>query len=224
LEVLGRQQVEEVVSRLIGVMDTSAQAQANPQAPNVRMTTCKIAVASPDRSRDRVVFLYQEQALSGNLSQPYRQRFLRISPSNNLQIESAGFKPKNLQRWVGFCQRSADKRVVQIEDLGTTECSVFLKREGENYVGETQPGGCPTNFKGAVRITNRVVLYQTGMDTFDRGFDAAGNLVWGAKEEPYQFRSIELGGKSKFKSQNLLNKLPVKNPNISPDIWPKPLT
>jgi hypothetical protein len=29
------------------------------------------------------------------------------------------------------------------------------------------------------------------MDTQDRGFDAAGNLVWGAKEQPYQFRWVE---------------------------------
>jgi hypothetical protein len=192
LQIRGRQQVEEVVSHLVGVMDTSAQAQANPKAPKVRITTCKIAVSNPDLSPAGAVFLYQEQALLQNLSKPYRQRFLRISPSKELQVESAGFKPANPKSWVGFCQQPEEKRIVQINDLGTTECSVFLKREGENYIGETQPGGCPTNYKGAVRITNRIVLHRSGMDTLDRGFDAAGNLVWGAKDdEPYQFRWVK---------------------------------
>ncbi len=35
-----KQQVDEVVSHLDGAMDTSAQAKAKPNAPNVRITTC----------------------------------------------------------------------------------------------------------------------------------------------------------------------------------------
>jgi hypothetical protein len=52
-----QQQVGEVVSHLVGVMDTSAQAQANPKAPNVRMTTCKVSVENTKKS-PKVVFLY----------------------------------------------------------------------------------------------------------------------------------------------------------------------
>jgi len=29
------------------------------------------------------------------------------------------------------------------------------------------------------------------MNTWDRGFDATGNQVWGAKDKPYQFRRID---------------------------------
>ncbi len=39
------QQVKEVISHLDGAMDTSAQANANPKAPNVRITNCKVKVA-----------------------------------------------------------------------------------------------------------------------------------------------------------------------------------
>jgi len=187
------QQVDEVVSHLVGVMDTSAQATANPKAPQVRMTTCKVRVQTtePSTSRFQPVFLYQEQALQQRLSQPYRQRFLRIAPSADGQkVESAGFKPSTPQNWVGLCNQPEAKRVVPLNDIGKTECSVFLRRDGNQYIGETQASGCPTNYKGAVRITNRIILHQTGMDTLDRGFDAAGNLVWGAKEEPYQFRWV----------------------------------
>jgi hypothetical protein len=188
-----KQQVDEVVSHLVGVMDTSAQASSNPKAPNVRMTTCKVTVETPTPSTAsfQPVFLYQEQALQQHLSQPYRQRFLRISANSDVQkVESAGFKPPNPQAWVGLCNQPEVKRVVQLSDIGKTECSVFLRPDGNNYIGETQASGCPTNYKGAVRITNRIILHQTGMDTMDRGFDAAGNLVWGAKEAPYQYRWV----------------------------------
>jgi hypothetical protein len=138
------------------------------------------------------VFLYQEQALSQKLGSPYRQRFLQITPSADGQsIESRAFRPPKPETLNGLCDRAEDKRVIQQSDLGDRTCSVFLKSSGESYVGETPSEGCPTSVRGAVRITNTIELHKTGMDTQDRGFDASGNLVWGAKEQPYQFRWVD---------------------------------
>lgn len=187
-------QVNDVVNHLVGVMSTAAQTQTNPQAASVRMTTCKVTVTDTNNSinNNQTVFLYQEQAISNNLAKPYRQRFLKISPSNDGQsVESAGYKPTALTSLINFCNQPEAKRVISVNNIGKSECSVFLKRQGNTYVGETQAGGCPTNYKGAVRITNKIVLHQAGMDTMDRGYDASGKLVWGAKEKPYEFRWIE---------------------------------
>lgn len=186
-----QQQVGEVVSHLVGVMDTSAQAQANPKAPNVRMTTCKVSVENTKKN-PKVVFLYQEQAMSQNLAKPYRQRFLKIAPSaDNQSIESQSFKPPTTEALIGLCSKPEAKRVVKLNDIGAAKCSVFLKPDGENYIGETPKAGCPSDYKGAVKVTNRIVLHSTGMDTLDRAFDAAGNQVWGSKGEPYQFRWVQ---------------------------------
>lgn len=190
-----KQQVQEVVSHLDGAMDTSVQALANPDAPNVRITSCKVKVENAGTlNRPDAIFLYQEQALTQRLANPYRQRFLRIAPTtDNSKVESAVFKPPTPAAWVGLCAKPEAQRVVQRSDIGESTCSVFLQRAKENYVGETSAGGCPSDFKGAVRITNRIILHQAGMDTLDRGFDAAGNQVWGAKDKPYQFRWINAG-------------------------------
>lgn len=186
------QQVQEVVSHLDGVMDTSAQANNNPKAPIVRMTTCKVKVEDEPLINSSQTFLYQEQALSQKLSQPYRQRFLRIAPSGDRRsVESAAFRPPNSTAWIGLCDKPEAERVVKVSDIGKLTCSVFLQPQGQNYVGETKAGGCPTNFKGAVKIVNQIVLHQSGMDTWDRGFDATGNQVWGAKDKPYQFRWVK---------------------------------
>lgn len=138
------------------------------------------------------VFLYQEQALTKQLSKPYRQRFLRIAPTqDNLKVESASFKPSTPKTWIGLCSKPEQERIVQRRELGESNCSVFLQAVGKNYVGETAPGGCQSNFRGATRITNTIILHQTGMDTSDRGFDGAGKQVWGAKDAPYQFRWLD---------------------------------
>lgn len=186
------QQVKEVVSHLDGAMDTSAQANANPKAPNVRITSCKVEVEDAASINHPQVFLYQEQALSRKLNQPYRQRFLRIAPSvDGRSVESAAFKPPTGAAWIGLCGKPEAERVVKISDIGKSTCSVFLQRQGDKYVGETKAGGCPSGFKGATRITNHIVLHQAGMDTQDRGFDAAGKQIWGATDEPYQFRWVK---------------------------------
>lgn len=187
------QHVEEIVSRLEGAMDTSAQAQAMKEAPNVRITNCQVTVKDAETTAGTpVTYLYQEQAMSNKLAQPYRQRFLRIAPSaDQTSVESAIFRPPTPKNWIGLCNKPVNERLIQTQDLGKSECSVYLKPAGEDYLGETQAGGCPSNHKGAVKITNKILLFANGMDTWDRGFDANGQLVWGAKETPYQFRRLK---------------------------------
>lgn len=182
------QQVNDIAALLEGQMDTTAPAKENAQAVSVRMTTCRIQVT--DASADSAsIFLYQEQALSNTLSKPYRQRFLQISPSPTTQsVRSLSFRPANATVFAGWCNKPLADRTVKLSDLGTYVCSVFLKPVGNGYIGNTPINGCPANYRGAVRITNRVELTPTGMNTWDRGFDANGKQVWGAKTESYQYR------------------------------------
>ncbi|MGV0027108.1 chromophore lyase CpcT/CpeT [Phormidesmis priestleyi] len=181
------QQVNEVVARLVGVMDTSAQAIANPKLSNVRMTTCKISLQGS--SQIDGVYLYQEQSLSSDLTKPYRQRILQISPTTYSQsVRSLSFRPARPETLVGLCNQPEDSRIVALSDRGTPVCAVFLKQSGENYAGRTPIDGCPANVRGAVRITNQITLHKAGMDTWDRGYDTHGKQVWGAKAESYQFR------------------------------------
>jgi len=183
-------QVNDIINHLVGRMDTSAQNLANPSAPNVRMTTCVVEVSGIENEVNSI-YLYQEQALSNQLNQPYRQRFLEIRPvATEEKVESTAFKPINPQKWVNLCDRPETQRNVNSFDLGEAVCTVSLRPLMTIYIGETPPEGCPTNVRGAVRITNTVILHSQGMDTFDRGFDAQGNQVWGAENQGYQFRWI----------------------------------
>jgi hypothetical protein len=184
------QQVQEVATLLEGDMDTSAQAAINPNAPSVRITTCRVTLNEATlTTTSNTILLYQEQALLNNLSNPYRQRFLQLSAMPLTQsVRSLSFRPVNPTTWIGLCNKPLGDRRVIPSELGIPICSVFLKRSGDSYIGNTPVDGCPTNMRGATRITNRILLRRVGMDTWDRGFDATGNQVWGAQGESYQFR------------------------------------
>ncbi|MEO0457649.1 MAG: chromophore lyase CpcT/CpeT [Cyanobacteria bacterium P01_A01_bin.114] len=177
--------VDTVADHLEGVMDTSAQAADNPDFVSVQMTTCRISVSEPAADS---VYLYQEQALSDSLDAPYRQRFLQIAPGDGQRIESRTLKPDAPEQWIGFCDRTPTDRVVPTAALGEPVCTVALRPSPLGMVGSTPRSGCPASVRGAVSITNIVVLHADGMDTWDRGFDAAGTQVWGAQDEPYQYR------------------------------------
>ena len=98
---------------------------------------------------------------------------------------------------MGLCAELADSAdseaaamgEIAIADLGERTCTVSLRVSNfGGYVGSTPTGGCATAFRGATSIHNIVVLHDRGMDTWDRGFDASGNQVWGAEDIPYQYR------------------------------------
>ena len=76
---------------------------------------------------------------------------------------------------------------VDASDLEPPHCSVHLEKEGELWIGNTPDQGCPSNFRGAAFVRNRVILSPDGMKTFDQGLDENGNLVWGSDGEPYVF-------------------------------------
>ena len=190
--------VKAVASHLIGVMDTSTQAAANADLPHVRITSCQVWLEEgADLNTSHSLFLYQEQALAKNLNQPYRQRFLRLAPSlNGKTVESKSFVPNNPEQWIGLCNQSASTRLIRYDGMSDRQCSVFLVPREDDYMGKTQPGGCATNLRGAAIITNTIILHSEGMDTWDRGFDAQGNQVWGANNEAYQFRWLRSGSRN----------------------------
>lgn len=176
--------VEEVVSHLEGTMSTAAQAASDPNFVGVQMTTCRITLSDP---QPQSVYLYQEQALADNLNAPYRQRFLQITPGDDNRINSLTFKPQNPEQWTGLCAQPNPSLNSAV--LGDPFCTVSLRASSlGGYVGSTPTGGCPASARGAVSVTNVVVLHAAGMDTWDRGFDAQGNQVWGADDVPYRYR------------------------------------
>ncbi|MFM6897624.1 MAG: CpcT/CpeT family chromophore lyase, partial [Microcystis panniformis] len=100
-------QVQGVANHLIGVMDTTQQAQTNPRVAKVQMTTCAVNFSPKQDS----IYLYQEQAIIDRLNQPYRQRILVIQPSaDNSTVESKAYKLNNAANFINFCNKYLTER------------------------------------------------------------------------------------------------------------------
>ena len=50
------------------------------------------------------------------------------------------------------------------------------------FRGSTEAGQCPSALRGASYATAEVVVGPEGIDSWDRGYDAAGEQVWGAEK------------------------------------------
>jgi len=188
--------VQRVADFLIGAMETEVAPRNPDDAPLfVRMTTCAIDFDPQASEIPRpTIALYQEQAVTTNLGQPYRQRLLLLSAVGSASgdaVESFNYRLADDARWAGLCQRDRADRAIVADDLGDAVCGLHLERRGDGFLGNTPDGGCPSDYRGASFTTNTIWLTETTMETWDRGFDAAGNQVWGAEDESYLFFDVD---------------------------------
>jgi hypothetical protein len=73
-------------------------------------------------------------------------------------------------------------------------CAVVLRRvSADAFEGGTVGKTCSSELRGAAYATSEVRLTPDVLVTWDRGYDAAGNQVWGATEGGYFFKKVGSG-------------------------------
>ena len=69
---------------------------------------------------------------------------------------------------------------------------MLLQRVGENhYKGDTGIKTCESSLRGASYATSEVEMTSQKILSWDRGFDAEGNHVWGAEKAGYVFDKLD---------------------------------
>ena len=177
----------EVAALLAGTFDSKEQAEADPDGYRaVRI----VAVEVPgSRLGKGAPVLYVEQALAATPDRPYRQRLYRIEEGEGGAIVSRVFEPKDPPALSGKWR--APKEISALGPDGVVEregCAVTLRKSGPLWEGGTAGNGCLSTLSGATFATSRATVAADRMESWDRGFDASGSQVWGAKEGPYVFR------------------------------------
>jgi len=115
----------------------------------------------------------------------------------NLQVGSfsseAQAKQPEAARFVGAWQDSA--ALAALKPVELTElpgCDIVIVRAGiGRFEGATTGSGCRNSYKGASYAISQSVLTADEMVNWDRGFNAAGELVWGPAAGGYQFRRVD---------------------------------
>ncbi len=138
-------------------------------------------------------WLYVEQAVTANLSKPYRQRVYKLTVTDSGQIESSVFELPDPAAFVHAWNNPELFERLTASDLKVREgCSVFLeKKKTKHYAGATPEGKCISTLRGASYATSEVEVYPDRIVSWDRGWDKQGEQVWGAVKGGYVFMKIK---------------------------------
>lgn len=176
----------------VGSFSSQAQHRADPAYDWAEARVIRIW---PDRTDG--IWLYHEQAIiSVNgltpdqaRARPYFQFVARINVLAPGVLRRENFRLKDPAAWRGLQAGDARLATLGPADLGPASCHNRLEVVSRStFIGRTE--SCANNWRGAVRLDSVSVTSPDAYVNWDRGFDAAGNRVWGPAHGGYEFRRL----------------------------------
>ena len=186
----GDEEIETLATWMEGSFSSARQAESDPESYyDIRLFMSRIWP-----SRTDAVWLYVEQASADNLAQPYRQRIYRLSRVDEEAIRSEVFTlPGDPLELAGAWRDVGLLKAISAEDLSRRQgCAIDLRRAGsETFAGATAGQECGSRLRGASYATSEVLITPERVLSWDRGFDAQGQQVWGAAKAGYVFDKLD---------------------------------
>ena len=175
--------VRTLTARLTGTLSSAIQAERTEDYRDIRLQSCNVAAPGLGST-----VLYVEQAVATALDKPYRQRLYVLEEIDETTIRSSIYTLTDPAAAVGLCDETR-RQSFHPSDASLREgCEVDMNFDGTVFRGETAPEACPSSLRGATHATVAVTVTATGLDSWDRGWNAEGEQVWGAQDGPYEFR------------------------------------
>ena len=175
--------VRTLAERLTGTLTSAAQAERDPEYRTIQLQSCPV-----DAPGLGATVLYVEQAVGTALDKPYRQRLYLLEEVDAQTVRSSIFTLADPEAAIGLCGRSERSSFHPSEASLREGCEVDMAFDGSTFRGETAPEACPSSLRGATHASVAVTVTTEGLDSWDRGWDAAGQQVWGAEKGAYEFR------------------------------------
>lgn len=140
------------------------------------------------KDRSDGAWFYVEQAMAAAQDRPYRQRVYQVRRVEQGMIESAVYTLKNPDAVKGAWQDTTVISALSPKDLVKRRgCEVFLQADFGAYHGRTMGMACASDLRGASYATSEVTIRHDRFVTWDRGYNAANEQVWGSTDGPYIF-------------------------------------
>lgn len=174
---------EQVAELLHGHFRSDEQAADDERYFDISMKIC--TVNAPDYG-DFV--LYVEQAQAARMDAPYRQR-LYVLETDEDEVISQVWAPTRADDWVGFCE-AEDLTVPADAFRQKLGCEVYLTKVDDAFEGGTRGEDCESRLGGASYAVANVRIDADELRSWDRGYNAMGEQVWGAEAGPYHFRRV----------------------------------
>ncbi|MEM9102191.1 MAG: chromophore lyase CpcT/CpeT [Pseudomonadota bacterium] len=167
-----------------GQFNSKEHSQRDPSYFNIHLTMKEIWKDNPD------TWLYVEQAAAGYLEKPYRQRVYQLKQLSPTQFASIIYTFESPLRFAGEWKKALPLEQLSPKDLKEKAgCTVFLDWHppSQTFKGSTKNKDCTSQLKGASYATAIVQVSEKSIVSWDRGYDANDQHVWGAKKAGYEF-------------------------------------
>lgn len=179
-------ELRELAANLTGWFDSADQAADDPDNYfNIRLVMVPVWTERTDG-----YWLYVEQAADAALDRPYRQRVYRVHRAESGMLHSDVFTlPGDPLEYAGAWHNVPILGSLTPDDLEPRDgCTiVFEPRMATEFVGATIGRGCASTLAGATFATSSVRITHDLLTSWDRGWNDAGEQVWGATDAPYHF-------------------------------------
>lgn len=195
VSVQSKAQLENIYGTLLAYMTGSfsseAQSKADSNFYDIRLHMVEIQMGDQPGN-----WLYVEQAISSAQDKPYRQRVYQVVEISLGIYESRVYEFENPLQYAGGWNDASKLSNLTFDKLILRDgCSITLKYESElvgdnivnRFVGSTGATSCPSSLRGASYATSEVIITETQLSSWDRGWDASGKQVWGAETGGYVF-------------------------------------
>lgn len=178
--------LELLATWMCGSFSSAAQAEEDPEHyRDIRLHTTLVWTTRKDGP-----WLYVEQAAASSPDKPYRQRVYHLTkgPAKGT-FESAVFElPGDPLVFAGAWKAPELLDGVKIEDLTPRAgCTIVLRFNNAAFSGSTAGEACVSTLRGADYATSEVMIEESRLVSWDRGWDEAGNQRWGAESGGYIF-------------------------------------
>ncbi|HEX2618315.1 MAG TPA: chromophore lyase CpcT/CpeT [Flavobacteriales bacterium] len=174
---------ESLAEFMIGSFSSADQAKRDSNYANVEVEVVRIWAKDP-----KAVWLYLEEAEAADKGHPYRQQILRLTQVDDSVFQSTQYELDSMQLYVNAYKDPARFDKHKPEDARTIKgCVMTLLWNRGTFGGSTNGDNCMNRKSGAAYTTTEILIGLDSMLSWERGFDARGNQIWGSDLGGYEF-------------------------------------
>jgi CpeT protein len=134
------------------------------------------------------VWFYVEQTPADAPQAPSLQRIYQLSALEEGMFERAVYTLPQPDTLVGAWKDTSRLRGVSVKDLKKRfGCEVYMQFTGDKFFGSTHGMACSASIDGIAYVRTDVEVRWYGMMSWERGFNATGEQVWGQEKGGYVF-------------------------------------
>ena len=139
-------------------------------------------------------WLYVEQSVTANQAKPYRQRVYELTSEPGGGFASKVYLINEPEKYIMAWKNNDGFKGLNRTDIELKEgCAVYLRKQADgSFSGATGEKSCSSELRGASYATSKVAVFKDKIISWDQGFNAEGEQVWGAVKGGYIFKKLAI--------------------------------